>query len=262
MANPNPSPATRFSADNPGRAKRKGARDRLSAAFLTALADELHCRTLATVATLERRFKYDARPDDKRRAHAGSDRADSGVGTAVAPVGETTRLPRFGFRAGFRNNLRLHKDITFIKLPPNCRRSPSEYLLRGSSTYLARARFRLKIALRSGGLARRVGRVDCNALRLGWGGTANPYRSSQQPNTSATRRLSSALRPQAHEDLWPNPPGLAFWPIRLPCRMGLLLGGSIANGTAPFFAAFSRVHCRLSVRLFITRGGPFCVNRW
>jgi hypothetical protein len=149
---------------------------------------ELHCRTLATVATLERRFKYDARPDDKRRAHAGSDRADSGVGTAVAPVGETTRLPRFGFRAGFRNNLRLHKDITFIKLPPNCRRSPSEYLLRGSSTYLARARFRLKIALRSGGLARRVGRVDCNALRLGWGGTANPYRSSQQPNTSATRR--------------------------------------------------------------------------
>ncbi len=40
MANPNPSPATRFSADNPGRAKRKGARDRLSAAFLTALADD------------------------------------------------------------------------------------------------------------------------------------------------------------------------------------------------------------------------------
>jgi hypothetical protein len=40
MANPNPSPATRFSADNPGRAKRKGARDRLSAAFLAALADD------------------------------------------------------------------------------------------------------------------------------------------------------------------------------------------------------------------------------
>jgi hypothetical protein len=40
MANPNPSPATRFSADNPGRAKRKGARDRLSAAFLTTLADD------------------------------------------------------------------------------------------------------------------------------------------------------------------------------------------------------------------------------
>jgi hypothetical protein len=40
MVNPNPSPATRFSADNPGRAKRKGARDRLSAAFLTALADD------------------------------------------------------------------------------------------------------------------------------------------------------------------------------------------------------------------------------
>jgi hypothetical protein len=40
MANPNPSPATRFSADNPGRAKRNGARDRLSAAFLTTLADD------------------------------------------------------------------------------------------------------------------------------------------------------------------------------------------------------------------------------
>jgi|HubBroStandDraft_6_1064221.scaffolds.fasta_scaffold18101_12 hypothetical protein len=37
--NPNPSPTTRFSADNPGRAKQKGARDRFSAAFLTDLAD-------------------------------------------------------------------------------------------------------------------------------------------------------------------------------------------------------------------------------
>lgn len=40
MANPNPNPATRFSAGNPGRAKQKGARDRMSAAFLTALADD------------------------------------------------------------------------------------------------------------------------------------------------------------------------------------------------------------------------------
>ncbi len=40
MANPNPSPATRFSADRAGRAKQKGARDRMSAAFLTALADD------------------------------------------------------------------------------------------------------------------------------------------------------------------------------------------------------------------------------
>ena len=38
--NPNPSPATRISADNPGRAKQKGARDRLSAAFLTDFADD------------------------------------------------------------------------------------------------------------------------------------------------------------------------------------------------------------------------------
>ena len=38
MANPNPNPATRFGASggtgNPSRAKQKGARDRLSAAFL------------------------------------------------------------------------------------------------------------------------------------------------------------------------------------------------------------------------------------
>jgi hypothetical protein len=43
MANPNPSPATRFKTDgsgNPSRAKQKGARDRLSAELLTAFADD------------------------------------------------------------------------------------------------------------------------------------------------------------------------------------------------------------------------------
>ena len=42
MANPNPSPATRFTPGNPGsgRAKQKGARDRLSVAFLTAFAQD------------------------------------------------------------------------------------------------------------------------------------------------------------------------------------------------------------------------------
>ena len=40
MANRNPSPATRFSADNHGRAKQKGARDRLSTALLTAFASD------------------------------------------------------------------------------------------------------------------------------------------------------------------------------------------------------------------------------
>jgi hypothetical protein len=41
MANPNPSPSTRFGAENApvGRAKQKGARDRLSAALLTKFAD-------------------------------------------------------------------------------------------------------------------------------------------------------------------------------------------------------------------------------
>lgn len=40
MANPNPSPATRFGPANPSRGRQKGARDRLSAAFLKALADD------------------------------------------------------------------------------------------------------------------------------------------------------------------------------------------------------------------------------
>jgi hypothetical protein len=40
MANPNPSPETRFGVNgHTGRAKQKGARDRLSAAFLEALAE-------------------------------------------------------------------------------------------------------------------------------------------------------------------------------------------------------------------------------
>lgn len=40
MANPNPSPATRFVPGQTGRAKQKGTRDRMSAAFLAALADD------------------------------------------------------------------------------------------------------------------------------------------------------------------------------------------------------------------------------
>jgi hypothetical protein len=53
MANPNPSPATRFGADggaaNPSRRKQKGARDRLSADFLTALADDFAANGKATI---------------------------------------------------------------------------------------------------------------------------------------------------------------------------------------------------------------------
>jgi hypothetical protein len=37
--NPNPSPSTRFTPGSNGRGRQKGARDRLSAAFLAALAD-------------------------------------------------------------------------------------------------------------------------------------------------------------------------------------------------------------------------------
>jgi hypothetical protein len=50
--NPNPSPATRFSADNPGRAKQKGARDRLSAAFLTDFADDYDAHGKTVIETV------------------------------------------------------------------------------------------------------------------------------------------------------------------------------------------------------------------
>jgi hypothetical protein len=50
--NPNPSPATRFSADNPGRAKQKGARDRLSAAFLTDFADDYDAHGNTVIETV------------------------------------------------------------------------------------------------------------------------------------------------------------------------------------------------------------------
>jgi hypothetical protein len=50
--NPNPSPSTRFSATNPGRAKQKGARDRLSAAFLTDFADDYDAHGKAVIETV------------------------------------------------------------------------------------------------------------------------------------------------------------------------------------------------------------------
>ena len=52
MASKNPSPATRFSADRPGRAKQKGARDRLSACFLQALADDFEAHGRAAIRTV------------------------------------------------------------------------------------------------------------------------------------------------------------------------------------------------------------------
>jgi hypothetical protein len=50
--NPNPSPATRFSADNPGRAKQNGARDRLSAAFLNDFADDYDAHGKTVIETV------------------------------------------------------------------------------------------------------------------------------------------------------------------------------------------------------------------
>ena len=54
MANPNPSPSTRFGAieGNSPRAKQKGARDRLSAAFLTDFADDYEAHGKAVIETV------------------------------------------------------------------------------------------------------------------------------------------------------------------------------------------------------------------
>jgi len=51
MANPNPSPSTRFgaAAGNAQRAKQKGARDRLSAAFLNDFADDYDAHGAAVI---------------------------------------------------------------------------------------------------------------------------------------------------------------------------------------------------------------------
>ena len=55
MPNPNPNPATRFGAagsGNPSRAKQKGARDRLSAAFLNDFADDYDAHGKAVIETV------------------------------------------------------------------------------------------------------------------------------------------------------------------------------------------------------------------
>jgi hypothetical protein len=53
MANPNPSPETRFGAgNNCGRAKQKGARDRLSAKLLTDFADDYETHGKAVIETV------------------------------------------------------------------------------------------------------------------------------------------------------------------------------------------------------------------
>ena len=56
MANPNLNPATRFGASggtgNPSRAKQKGARDRLSAAFLNDFADDYDANGKAVIETV------------------------------------------------------------------------------------------------------------------------------------------------------------------------------------------------------------------
>ena len=42
MANPNPSPSTRFGPGNPSRGRQKAARDKISTAFLEALNEAFH----------------------------------------------------------------------------------------------------------------------------------------------------------------------------------------------------------------------------
>jgi hypothetical protein len=57
MANPNPSPSTRFGATegNSPRAKQKGARDRLSAAFLNDFADDYEANGKVVIETVRGR---------------------------------------------------------------------------------------------------------------------------------------------------------------------------------------------------------------
>ena len=42
MANPNPSPSTRFGPGNPSRGRQRAARDKISTAFLEALNEAFH----------------------------------------------------------------------------------------------------------------------------------------------------------------------------------------------------------------------------
>jgi hypothetical protein len=55
MANPNPNPATRFGvadSGNPSRSKQRGARDRLSAAFLNDFADDYDTHGKTVIETV------------------------------------------------------------------------------------------------------------------------------------------------------------------------------------------------------------------
>jgi hypothetical protein len=52
--NPNPSPSTRFTSESPARGRQKGARDRMSTAFLNALADDSEAHGKDVVATVRK----------------------------------------------------------------------------------------------------------------------------------------------------------------------------------------------------------------
>jgi Lon protease-like protein len=110
--NPNPSPATRFSADRPGRAKQKGARDRLTADFLDAMANSFekhgkaaieevrtkdpatYLRVVAALVPKEIQLSrpLDAVPDEKLAELIAllTDAVNGGRITAPSPKGDRT----------------------------------------------------------------------------------------------------------------------------------------------------------------------------
>ena len=105
----------------------------------------------------------------RQRARAASDRADNGVGHCGRTHGRNHPPALVGVQGGF--------SVAVIKHPPESYGFKGEYLLRGSLTNLSLARFRQKIALRSGGWLGVWDESIASALRLGGDGTANPYRS-------------------------------------------------------------------------------------
>jgi hypothetical protein len=100
----------------------------------------------------------------RQRARAASDRADNGVGHCGRTHGRNHPPALVGVQGGF--------SVAVIKHLPESYGFKGEYLLRGSLTNLSLARFRQKIALRSGGWLGVWDESIASALRLGGDGTA------------------------------------------------------------------------------------------
>jgi hypothetical protein len=101
--NPNPSPSTRFSSeDNParGRGRQKGARDRLSAAFLTVLADDFEAHGKGVVATVRKkdpstymRVMASLLPKEIELRHPLDELSDEDIAYLIATLKEIVPAP-------------------------------------------------------------------------------------------------------------------------------------------------------------------------